>query len=156
MQTPQISPIFQNLEFEAFGLTFAPSYLQAAAIVALLFLLLFTLARLRKLYVKWSTTGGQAWIFIGFLLALILEGFLVISGRTVVTELLGWKNPPKPVAVVLDAGRNKLVDVLGVSEAIPESYASGELDATAIYNLYSNLPEEEKVKLQDSVCASNE
>src|SRR4030067_1963214 len=92
------------------GIYIEPTYWQAFAIVFLLFLLVLTFARLRHLYVHWSVSKpAVSFIFYGFLLALVVEGFLIISGRTLFTEILGWKNAPKPVSTILDAGRVKLV-----------------------------------------------
>src|SRR3990170_441590 len=87
------------------------SYFQAAAVIFLLFLLVLMLAQVRRHYVNWSLKGAVFGVFFGFLLALILEGFLIIGGRTAVTEVLGWKNAPKPITHALDAGRAKLVKV---------------------------------------------
>ena len=75
----------------------SPSYFYAAAIVFLLFLLVLTLAQVRRHFLNWSLKGGIFGIALGFFLALILEGFLIIGGKTVVTEILGWKNAPKPI-----------------------------------------------------------
>lgn len=143
----QIKSLFKIGNFE-----FSPTYLQAAAIVFLTFLLIFTLARLRKLYVRWSFSGAHAFLFIGFLLALIIEGFFIIGGRTVITEILGWKNPPKPVASVLDFSKEKIADVLGVKKEIPTSYAQTELSSEEFYTLYDSLAGEEKEKLKELIC----
>src|SRR3989344_3611937 len=104
----------ESIDLNFGGISFSPSLLQAGAIVALVFLLLLSVAQLRRHFIDWSVKGALFGIFIGFFLALILEGFLIIGGRTALTELLGWKSPPKPIANVLDAGRAKLVDVLGI------------------------------------------
>lgn len=82
--------------------------LKAGAIVVLLFLLVLSLAQVRRHFVRWGAKGGLIGLFFGFLLALILEGFLLIGGKTALTEILGWKNPPKPVSVALDKGREAL------------------------------------------------
>lgn len=87
-------------------------YLQVGAIIVLLFLLILTLASVRKHFVRWSFKGGLMGLFFGFLLALIFEGFLLIGGRTAVTEILGWKNAPKPLVNVLDAGRAKIKSLI--------------------------------------------
>ncbi|NMC99329.1 MAG: hypothetical protein GYA62_06390 [Bacteroidales bacterium] len=122
--------MYQSVQFlfNTFTLTLGSfsipvSYWQAAAIVFLLFILLIMMANFRRHYVDWSLKGGVVGIFFGFLLALILEGFLLIGGKTALTEVLGWKNPPKAVAHVLDAGRDQLIQVLGVQTQIPSSYA---------------------------------
>ena len=92
----------------------APTYITAGLIVFLLFLLVLTLARLRHMYISWSLTGAPAWMLMGVILTLILEGFLLISGKTVLTEVFGWKNAPSPIQNVLDSGRNQLIGALGV------------------------------------------
>jgi len=46
------------------------------------------------------------WNYFGFLLALILEGFLLIGGKTILTSVLGLENPPAPISIALDAGKN--------------------------------------------------
>lgn len=98
-------------------------YWQAGGIIFLLFILILLMANFRKHYIDWSLKGGVVGIFFGFLLALILEGFLLIGGKTALTEVLGWKNPPTPIAHVLDAGRDQLIQVLGINTQIPSSYA---------------------------------
>jgi hypothetical protein len=99
------------------------TYIQAAGVVALFFVLLLVLAQFRRRYMDWSFKGALFGIFVGVLLAMILEGFLIIGGKTALTEVLGWKNAPAPVSVALDAGRNELIKVLGVEDQIPSSFA---------------------------------
>ena len=65
----------------------------------------------------WRAGAGVALVVIGFVLALIMEGFLLISGRTALTALLGWKNAPEPIQNALDAGHTKLVDVLSATDS---------------------------------------
>ncbi len=102
MKWPDITSYFQK-----------PSILAVATIV-LIFLLILTLAQIRRHYVNWSFKGAALGIFFGFILALILEGFLLIHGRTAITQIFGWKNAPKPINIVLDMGKEKLIQVLGV------------------------------------------
>lgn len=110
-----------NLHIGSINMPF--SYLQAGAIVLLLFLLVLALAQFRRHEVNFSLKGALFGIFFGFLLALFLEGFLIIGGRTAITEVLGWKNAPKPLSVALDAGREKLIMVLGITDKVPSSNA---------------------------------
>lgn len=142
----------QTLSFDIGSLQFAPSYMQAGAIVVLLFLLVLTLAQLRQKFVHWSMKGSLIGIFFGFLLALILEGFLIIGGKTAVTELLGWKNAPKPVTVALDKGKGKLVDVLGVSDEIPSSNAASNPTADDAIILLQSLDPSEMKQVKSLIC----
>jgi len=153
-----VQQIFQklsvpNLDFRLGELQFSPSYIQAGAIVFLLFLLVLTLARLRYMFVNWSIgKSGIAMLFWGFLLALILEGFLIIGGRTLFTEILGWKNAPRPIVDALDAGRNRLVDVLGVTDQIPASTAHEGPVLDSVISAFQNLSPDEAEKARSIIC----
>ena len=106
---------------------------------------MFTLARMRYLYVHWSM-GRSAWamLFWGFMLAIIIEGLLIFSGRTLFTEVLGWKGAPKPISTLLTISRNKLVDVLGVTEEIP-TYQS-------VVGDYESLSTKEMEDVKKIIC----
>jgi len=130
---------------------FSPSYFNAAAIVFLLFLLVLTLAQIRRHFLTWSLKGGIFGIALGFLLALILEGFMIIGGKTVITEILGWKNAPKPILTALEAGRNKLVGVLGVADEINVSKAGGATQDKVV-ELYQSLTPNQQDLVRYRVC----
>jgi hypothetical protein len=86
------------------------------------------------------------------LLALIVEGFLILSGRTLFTEILGWKNAPKPISTVLDIGRNKLVNVMGVTEEVPSSYAQEPASFKSVVNDFEHLTSKEKEEVVNFIC----
>ena len=139
--------------YEVRGLYMEPTYWQAAAIVVLLFLLVFTLARLRWLYVHWNLgKSSVSMIFWGFLLALLLEGLFIIGGRTMFSEILGWKDAPKPISTVLDITRNKIVGVMGVTDSIPESNAEEVSNYQSVVSDFENLSIEDKEVVRDFVC----
>lgn len=94
--------------FSLGNFSFSPSYLQAGVIILLVFILLLTLAQLRRHFVDWSFKGAAFGLFFGFLLAVALLGVLII----------GWKKAPKPIADLLDMGRSKLTQVLGIKDEI--------------------------------------
>ncbi len=127
------------------GIYFEPTYWMAATIVILIFLLVFTFARIRYLYVHWNLgKPSLSLLFWGFLLAFIVEGFLILSGRTLFTEVLGWKNAPKPISTFLDISRAKMVDVMGAKDEIP-TYQT-------VVSEYENLPSEDKEMLKSFIC----
>lgn len=134
------------------NLSIAPTYIKAGAIIFLLFLLIVSLSQFRHHFVKWSMKGGLVGLFFGFLLALFLEGFLLIAGRTAVTELLGWKNAPKPIKTALDLGHQKLVNVLGVSDQINKTYASSNPTIDDALNTLQNLDPTEISKIKAIIC----
>lgn len=135
------------------GIDIEPTYWMAIVIVVLIFMLLFTLARVRYLYVHWNLSKTSiAFLFYGFLFALILEGFFILGGRTLFTEVVGWENAPKPISTLLETGREKLVDVLGVTEEIPASFAQEQPTYQSVVGSYENLSIEEKESVRDFIC----
>jgi hypothetical protein len=133
------------------SLLLEPTYLNAILIIFLLFLLVLTMAQVRRHFMSWSFKGALFGIFLGFLLALITEGFLIISGKTAFTEILGWKNPPKPVSTVLDLGKSRLIRVLGTNTTIPITQAEGG-KASDVVPLYQGLSSTEKEKVKSEIC----
>lgn len=134
------------------GFTFAPNYLQAVLMVVLIFLLIYTVGHLRHTYVDWSVKGIMPGLAFGFALTLILEGLFLIGGKTVFTEILGWKDAPKPISNVLDTGREKLVDVLGVRSEIPSSNAATPETVETIMSSVGSLRRPEQERLKKLLC----
>ena len=116
-----IGDSFQKLLSFFQSFTFAPTYVQAGAVIVLLFLLVISLAQFRHHFVKWSLKGGWIGLFFGVLLTLIVEGFLLVNGHTALTSLLGWKTAPKPISTALDLGKEKLTDTLELEIKNPTS-----------------------------------
>jgi len=106
--------IFRTFDLKIGNLTISPNYLEAGAILVLLFLLIVMMARMRHLFIKWSFKGAGMGVMVGFFLALVVEGFFIVGGSTMLTTLLGWKSAPKPLQNALDSGRTQMIKVLGV------------------------------------------
>lgn len=140
-----------SLSYKIGSLEFSPSIIQAVLVVFLLFLLVLLIAHMRRVYLHWSLRGAAGMFTVGFVLALIIEGFMLIGGRTFFSEILGWKNPPKPVSYLLNFSREKMVNVLGINKEIPASDAY-QPTSDEVINLYQNLPSSEAKKVRDSVC----
>lgn len=138
---------FNSFDFNIGKYSINVPYIQAIAIVFLLFLLVITLAQVRHHYLDWSFKGATFGIFFGFVLALILEGFLLVYGKTALTGVLGWKDAPKPLSIVLDAGRAKLSNVLG------ESTQSTEVSTTDILKSIQSLNPADSKKIKSIICS---
>lgn len=143
----------KTLDLDVGGLAFSPSYMQAAVIVFLVFLLVMTLAKIRRMYVDWSLKGAASMILLGFILAMIVEGFLLLGGRTILTEVLGWKNAPKPIETALDIGREELVKALGVTGEIPSSNAQEKPSLDDVISSFQRLTPDEAEKARSLICA---
>lgn len=127
-------------------------YWQVGAIVFLLFLLVLSLAQFRRHYVGWGLKGAAFGVFFGFLLALTLEGFLIVGGKTVLTEFLGWKSAPKPLQMALDSGRKQLIQVLGIDTAIPISLANDSSSVQDVVGTLQSLNPAELKKIKIIIC----
>lgn len=132
--------------------TFSPNLLQAILLVVLIFFLIYTMGHVRHTYVDWSVKGIIPGVSFGFILAIILEGLLLVGGKTIITEVVGWKDAPKPISNALDAGRNGLVNVLGVSSQIPQSSASEKPTLQKIRQDIQSLNDTEQNSLRDLFC----
>lgn len=141
-----------NLNLGKFS--FSPSYIQAGAIIVLLFILVLTLAQIRRHFVDWSLKGALFGLFFGFLLAFILEGFLIIGGKTAMTQVLGWKDPPKPIANLLEMGKGELIKVLGkqVEVTIPAAVAKINPTFSDGVSFFQSLNPAEAQKLKNFIC----
>lgn len=156
---PSVDPAGSATDFalktfpmKLWGMDIEPTYWQAATIVLLLFLLVFTLARVRYLYVHWSL-GSSSWSMLlwGFLLAIILEGLVLVSGKTILMNVLGWKNPPKPISTALDTSREQFIRVLGAEDEVPKKLEEKPSYQSVVEN-YRELPDSEKKKASVFIC----
>lgn len=93
-------------DFKLGSLIFSPSYIQAGAIIFLIFILVLTMAQVRRHFIDWSVKGALFGLFFGFVLAIILEGFLIIGGKTFLAKVFGWQNPPKPLVDLIENSRS--------------------------------------------------
>ncbi len=135
------------------GFSFSPNLLQAILMVILIFLLIFTLGHLRHTYVDWSVKGIMPGLTFGFVLAILVEGLFLIGGKTLFTEIIGWKTAPKPISNVLDASREKIVDVLGVQTQIPNTNAQKPPTSQSVLSDLKVLNSVEIEKVKQSLCA---
>jgi hypothetical protein len=121
----QVVPaITSEVPINVANVSFSAQAWQVGAIVFLLFLLIITMASMRHHMLHWATKGAGFGIALGFVLALVLEGFLLLGGRTALTAVFAWKNAPEPVAQVLDSSRQKFMQVLGEQTQVPEINAA--------------------------------
>ena len=152
MNTAQL--LTQRLNLDLGKIHFSPSYIQAGLFLILLFVLVLALAQLRRHLVDWSLKGALIGLFFGFLLAFILEGFLVVGGKTAMTQVLGWRDPPKLVTNLLEAGRSSLIKVLGeqAEVKIPEAVAKLNPTLEDAITFFQSLNPSEAQKLKNILC----
>ncbi len=136
------------------GIEITPNYIQVILVILMIFMVVLVVARLRKKHVSESLRGASGLVMLGFVLAIVLEALLLLGGRTLFTELIGWENAPKPISTVLDAGRVRLVDVLGASvSTVPSSEASEAKSSTQVLQLIHELPADQKEEVFNNFCA---
>ncbi len=126
------------------NVSFSPGLMQAGVIVVLIFFLLLVMARITRTYIGWYTSGWYIWVILGFLFAVVIEGFFVVSGSTLFTSLLGWENAPKPLQSVLDSGRGKLMNVLGAQDEVRT--------AGFVLSTYEKLDSTSRSEVESTIC----
>lgn len=146
---------FRTFDLHIGDFVISPSYIQAFLIVVLIFLLIYSMAHVRHLYIHWSFKPAISWLLMGVVFALIVEGFLLLSGRTLVTEILGWKNAPQPLKTALDTGRSRLADVLGSQMSVPDLSAANPPKVEDVYTYYEALDEPSSQQFRSMVCKPN-
>ncbi len=143
----------QSLHYKVGKFEISPSYSQAAIVLVLTFLFLLSLARVRRMFIHWSLGRHSIAIFVwGFIVALIVEGFFILAGRTMFTEVLGLKNVPKPISSFIELGRNRVYQVLGESVEIKESSAVGGQNAESLIKTFFLLDKNEQKEVKDRIC----
>ena len=151
MQPPS-QYLFKTFDLQIAGHTIKPEYWHAGVILFLIFAIILTFARYRHLKVKWGLQGFIPTVALGFALAIILEAAFILSGRTLLTEILGWENAPKPISTAIDESRKKMVNVLGVTEEIPDTYAGERSTPDEMILLYTSLDQQEAEKVRSIIC----
>lgn|SRR5690606_37940583 len=134
------------------GSVFSPTYLQAGFVAFCVFVFILAFAMFQRRQHQENIKNTMPGIAFGFAIAIVLEAMLLVGGRTLLTEFLGWDNAPKPISNALDASRTRLVEVLGVTDEIPQSNASAPLTVRELNEHYENLSAEDRELLQNLVC----
>jgi len=147
-----IQILFKTFQINLGKISIPIPYWEAAILVILIFFLIVSLAQIRKEKVDWSFKGGLIGIFIGFLLALTLEGFLITGGHTALTTFLGWKNPPAPLAQALDLGRSKLINVLGINTETPTLFNKDGSTVQETVQIIQSLNPADLKKVKNILC----
>ena len=122
-----------QFSFSLGNLSFSVPYIEVAALVFLIFLLIVTMAQLRRHNIDWSIKGIVFGTFFGFLLALTLEGFLITKGGTALTG-------------------NKLIQVLGASDKITTPTTIQNSTVTGAVQFLQNLSPGDIKKVKTIFC----
>ncbi len=134
------------------GLEFRIEAWMTVVILLLIFLLLFTFARLRHIYTHWSLKGFIPSVLFGVILTVLFEGLFIVSGKTILTEVLKINNAPKPIGTALDEGREKLVKVLGEADDIQIYSEETKTNYESVVDDYTALAESDAEFAKVLIC----
>ena len=140
--------IINTVREQVGNVSFSPGIVQAGVIVILIFFLLLVMARITRTYIGWYTSGWYIWVILGFLFAVVIEGFFVVSGSTLFTSILGWRHAPKPLQSALDTGRGKLLNVLGAQDEVRT--------ASFVLTTYEKLDSTSRFEVESAICKEKE
>ena len=114
-----------------------------------LFLLLFAFTRHHML--SWSIRGAWFGIVLGIVVALAVEAFLLVGGRTLVVEAIKNERTPKSVRVFLQENLTELAQSLA-GEPKTLSAAEEATGAADVVLEFQRLPPLERQKARQLIC----
>ncbi len=79
----------KSVPLRLFNMDFQFAYWEIGAIVFLIFLLILSLAHMRRHFVDWSVKGAVFGFFLGVIVTLVVVGILLLKGIRIDTKVLG-------------------------------------------------------------------
>ncbi len=149
---PPTQFLFKTFDLEIAGYSIKPEYWHAGVILFLVFSILLTLARYRQLKIKWNLSSFIPTLILGFSLAIILETALILNGKTLMTEILGWENAPKPISTIINTGRSRMAHVLGETHEVSASSNDEGTITEEMLLLYTSMNQNEAEKVKQIIC----
>jgi len=111
------------MKFHLPSIKVGPNIFQALAIVALVIGLILIAAFLKRTFQKHEAHYGiWSGLVAGFIIALVLEGFLLMNDKSLFTSILGAKNLPQPIQNALDQAHKGLLDILKIPPSCRNNY----------------------------------
>ncbi|MBI4058882.1 hypothetical protein HY404_01425 [Candidatus Microgenomates bacterium] len=129
----------------------APQLKQAVLIIGGIFLVALLLGVTRHHMLEWSIKGAGFGILLGVVLTLVVEGFLLVGGRTAVAEVLRNKNTPVAIRSFIQDNMMQLAQAIGSPPQVlnaATSATSGE-----VVENFNNLSVKEQSKARTQICA---
>lgn len=134
------------------GVSIPPGILQVALIGTGVFLFTLLLGLARHHMLAWSIKGAWFGFLLGMVLLLILEGFLLVGGKTAISELVKNKRTPENVRVFLEKNMTELAQSLSNNpKALGASTKSGNPSASFV-SQFENLPRGEQDAVKEEIC----
>lgn len=124
---------------------------QLAAIIIGVFLILLVLALARHHMLTWSMKGAKFGVFLGIILTLALEGFLLVAGKTTFAEIVKSNNVPPAVSTFLSENMSDLAGQIG-GEPGALGASTGVRETSTIISDFKNLGAVDKERVQEAVC----
>lgn len=125
---------------------------QGILIIIGVFFVTLLLGLTRHHMLSWSMKGAGFGVVAGMLLTLVLEGLLLVGGKTAVAEIVRNESAPPAVRVFLQKNMSELADLIG-----PESTTLGTASVKGVpeglVTEYKKLTSQEQTQVRNAVCA---
>lgn len=133
-----------------FGSFVSPQYQQALIIGIGVFLIILLLGVTRRHMLNWSIKGAWFGVVFGIVVTLLVQGLLLVGGKTAVVEVVRNEKTPKNVRVFLQENITELAQSLA-SE--PKTLgAQEELNFQDFIDGFSTLPKKDQQKVKNLIC----
>lgn len=145
----QLLPLLDGV-LRQFGLSSSGGS-QAMLIIIGVFLFTLVLGLARHHMLVWSIKGAGFGIVMGAILMLILEGILLVGGKTAVGEIVKNNSTPDNVRVFLQKNMSELASQIG-AEPGTLGAASEKIDPEVVISEFKNLESLEQKAVQEAIC----
>jgi len=142
----QFFKLFNNLQQSGLG-----PYLKIIFVVLFSFIIVLTLARTRKLFIKSSFQGLNHGIIIGILIMLVVDLIILagLSDKSKLEKIVSGEAGPEIIKEIAFSGMTNLSQVLGSQTIIAPRKV---MTAKELINDFLGLPDDEATKVRDLLC----
>ena len=142
----QFFKLFNNLQQSGLG-----PYLKIIFVVLFSFIIVLTLARTRKLFIKSSFQGLNHGIIIGILIMLVVDLIILagLSDKSKLEKIVSGEAGPEIIKEIAFSGMTNLSQVLGSQTIIAPRKV---MTAKELINDFLGLSDDEATKVRDLLC----
>ena len=142
----QLFQLLNHLQQSSLG-----PYLKIIFIVFFAFIMVLTLARTRKIFIKSSLHGLHYGIIVGILVMLVVDLIIIagLSDKEKLQKIVSGEVGPEIMKEIAFSGLTNLTQVLGSQTIIAPRKV---MTAKELINDFLGLPDEEATKVRDLLC----
>lgn len=129
-----------------------PSGVQQGILIIIgIFFFTLLLGATRHHMLHWSLKGAGFGLVLGIIVTLVLEGVLLVGGKTAIAQAIKNNNTPPDVRIFLQKNLSELAQLIESSPTTLGASSDGALSGQ-IAEAYKDLNSKEQKQVRDAVC----